>query len=85
MLEVGGLGWRVVVKQQKHVKIFTGNFQFNFCAAKKKPIFCHPALDTITKSRGDTYDKTRLGTAYIGKTIIVWRDAILQSMIQVMS
>ena len=56
-----------MVKQQKHVKIFTGSFQFNFRAAKKKPLFCHPALGTITKSRGDTYDKTRFGTAYIGK------------------
>ena len=74
-----------MVKQQKHVKIFTGSFQFNFRAAKKKPLFCHPALGTITKSRGDTYDKTRLGTAYIGKNIIVWRDAFLQSIIQVMS
>ena len=34
-----GVGWRVVVKQQKCVKCFTGNFQFNFCAPTKKQFF----------------------------------------------
>ena len=35
---------RVVAKQQKYVKVFTGNFQFNFRAPSKKPLFCHPGM-----------------------------------------
>ena len=36
------MGWRLMVKQQKHGKVFAVNFQFNFRAKTKRPVFCHP-------------------------------------------
>ena len=39
----------MVVKHKKRVKVFTGNFQFNFRAPTKKTVFCHPVDNILVK------------------------------------
>ena len=36
------MGLRVMIKHKKRIKVFIGNFQFNFRAPTKKPVFGHP-------------------------------------------
>ena len=37
-----GVAWWVMVKPQYCVKVFSGNFPFNFRVPTKKPVICHP-------------------------------------------